>query len=499
MLQKKSLLVLVLCVRVFAFTSLSWNSFPAYAKIIETQNSHFETSEKRNTNANREPDYLHLTKRFGIVAASQLPLHYLLAFKAWSPVQYLTRLSHEELNPYHRFLGRIIIAFFCLHASMYLNFFVQKGILLKRIRDWDVILGLTAIATVLLIASTALAKVRTWNYRLFLNLHVILSVSLLPTLYLHVSHLRIYVLEAAALYVLLIIQRNISQASANATVKILPNTNLLFITIPLNKTLSAKTFTPGQHIYLGFPSLSQKLRINPFSIANPHPQTDKQIQLVARTLSGTTAILSTLAKGPQPTPLLIEGPYGSSAKFPDFANYDRILFIAGGVGATFTLPIYIDILQRAAKGEPMPATRFVWTVRKEADAQWGIDQLHYQLGKLPDIELHVSLSQTQISPNARREHHSSRRGREDVGAIEMQQAQTPNGILNVSSESANIARKGRPDLKTIVDHIFEHDSNDRVAVLVCGPLGMGKSLRRQIWGWVQKAREVFWHNEEFGW
>lgn len=27
-------------------------------------------------------------------------MHYLLAAKSWSPVQYLTRMSHEELNPY---------------------------------------------------------------------------------------------------------------------------------------------------------------------------------------------------------------------------------------------------------------------------------------------------------------------------------------------------------------------------------------------------------------
>lgn len=382
---------------------------------------------------------------------------------------------------------------------MYLNFFVQKGLLFKRMRDWDVILGLTAIATVLLITSTTLTKFRTWNYRLFFYLHVITSISLLPILYLHVSHLRIYILEAGALYVLLIIQRNTSQASADANIKVLPNTNLIFITIPLTKALSARTFTPGQHIYLGFPSL-EKLRINPFSIANPHPHTDKKIHLVARTLSGTTAILSNLAKAPQPTPLLLEGPYGSSAKFPDFAAYDRILFVAGGVGATFTLPIYTNILQRAARGEPMPATRFVWTVRKDADAQWGIDQLRSQLGKLPDIELHISHSQSQTSSNSGREHQSSRREPEDVHGIEMQQlAQNPEGISDFESGLANIARKGRPDLKTIVDETFEGDTKDRVAVLVCGPSGMGKSLRMEVWEWVRKGRDVFWHNEEFGW
>ncbi|KAL8877139.1 MAG: hypothetical protein Q9198_004794, partial [Flavoplaca austrocitrina] len=103
-------------------------------------------------------DYLHLTKRFGIIGASQLPLHYLLALKSsWSPITYLTRLSHEELNPYHRALGRIILLFVSLHASFYLNFFIQKSLLTKRIRDPDVILGLLAITTFLTVGTTALA------------------------------------------------------------------------------------------------------------------------------------------------------------------------------------------------------------------------------------------------------------------------------------------------------------------------------------------------------
>lgn len=375
---------------------------------------------------------------------------------------------------------------------MYLNFYIQKDLFLKRIRDWDVILGLTAISIALLIGTSALAKIRTWNYRLFFYLHVVLSISLLPVLYLHVSHLRLYILEAGALYVLLIIQRNTSQASADATVELLPNTNLLYIAIPLTKSLSSKTYTPGQHIYLGFPSLPQKLRINPFSIVNPNPTNDKEIHLIARSLSGTTAILSDLAKQRQPTHLLIEGPYGSARHFPNLETYDRILFVAGGVGATFTLPIYIDLLQRAARDEPIPPTRFIWTVRDAHDAQWGMDQLRAQLGKLPDLELYISHTESDRQHGTRRQ--------EDVQAIELQQqGQFQDRVRNFDADLVNVTKEGRPDLKTIVDEIFEVDPNDRVAVLVCGPKGMGKSVRREVGRWVKTGRDVFWHGEEFGW
>lgn len=60
-------------------------------------------------------------------------------------------------------------------------------------------------------------------------------------------------------------------------------------------------------------------------------------------------------------------------------------------------------------------------------------------------------------------------------------------------------REGRPDLRGIVDELFSHDRNERVAVLVCGPMGMGAAARKEVGRWVRKGREVFWHSEEFGW
>jgi len=55
-------------------------------------------------------------------------------------------MSHEELDPYHRLLGRIIVFLMAVHSSLYLNFYVQKGLLYKRLADWDVILRLLAIS-----------------------------------------------------------------------------------------------------------------------------------------------------------------------------------------------------------------------------------------------------------------------------------------------------------------------------------------------------------------
>ncbi|MCJ1465419.1 Ferric reductase like transmembrane component [Pseudocyphellaria aurata] len=469
-------------------------------------------------------DYLHVTKRFGIVAASQLPLHYLLAAKSWSPVQYLTRMSHEELNPYHRLLGRIVIAFFSVHAAMYLNFFVQSSLLAKRIQNRDVILGLIAISSMLVLGTTALSKIRTYSYRLFLTLHVLLSISVLPTLYFHVSHLRVYILESVAIYVLLILQRKFSTTSAIASISCLPSSSLISISIK-SDTLAKRKFTPGQHIYLSLPATSAAplnvLRINPFTIANL-PAPDGYMHLVIRPISGTTRLLADLAQNSynSTTELQIEGPYGAAPYFPDLRNsYGRVLLVAGGVGATFTLPIYRDLLRHAREDNSAPShIRFVWSVRDVGDAAWGIKCLQDNGDDaLPQgFEVYVS-----GPPLQQQQDISTEGGQLAEDSIELQERHqllpattgehspgepsTIEGEGNAGSSVTHM-RPGRPDLKTIVDDTFSARDDDsdvqkrvKVAVLVCGPVGMGDALRTHVGRWVGRGRDVFWHNEGFGW
>jgi len=62
-------------------------------------------------------------------------------------------------------------------------------------------------------------------------------------------------------------------------------------------------------------------------------------------------------------------------------------------------------------------------------------------------------------------------------------------------------RRRRPDLRKIVDDTFRHGSADgeRVAVLVCGPAGMARELRAHVGAWVARGRDVWFHDEGFGW
>ncbi|KAL8828905.1 MAG: hypothetical protein Q9191_002317 [Dirinaria sp. TL-2023a] len=479
-----------------------------------------------------------MTKRFGIVAASQLPLHYLLAAKSWSPLHYLLRMSHEELNPYHRLLGRILIAFFSAHAIFYINFYIQSD-LLHRFRSQTVILGLIAIGTFVLIGTSSLQWLRDKSYLLFFILHVTLSMFLLPILWFHVTHLRVYVVEAALVYILMIAQRRISQTPTLASLSLLPSSGkahgLLEISFPLPRS-KLRNYKPGHHIYLGLPPDMprkpwEKLRFNPFTIASSsainnsnnnalsasattQPTTGNAkthtSSLLIRPMRSSTAVLASIAESSknQPTPVLIEGPYGSTSYFPDLSSsrFSRILLVAGGVGATFTLPIYRDLLVRR-NGH---GVRFVWSVRGQEEAAWALDSfLNDESEAVIDIHLTTDTSPSTIpslhnqTPQPTLPNTSMSTNDED-NTIELEER---TALLSHSQDDEGKPNPpklnpGRPDLCAIVKEVFEDDEEGeggKIAVLICGPGGMGKVLRAEVGKWVKQGRDVFWHAEQFGW
>ena len=67
-----------------------------------------------------------------------------------------------------------------------------------------------------------------------------------------------------------------------------------------------------------------------------------------------------------PVQVMIDGPYGGCSL--DLGNYESVLLVAGGSGATFTLGLLDDIVGRVAKlgrkgGEKTRRIEFAWCVR----------------------------------------------------------------------------------------------------------------------------------------
>ncbi|KAH0344754.1 hypothetical protein KCU81_g4675, partial [Aureobasidium melanogenum] len=450
-------------------------------------------------------DYLHLTKRFGIVGASQLPLQYLLAFKSpFSPIQHLTRCSWTTLNSAHQVLGRISTILFYLHAGFYLNFFIQAHVLAKRIKDWDVILGLVGTIAFTAVGTTALSPLRRLSYRVFYTTHVSLASILLPVLYFHVHHIRIYIIETVVVYVVHLVLRIFNEYKVEGSLTLVPGTaNLLEINIPIlakSKQKSIMEWQPGQHVYISLaqgPAYMRSLKSrSPFTIASL-PSEDGNLKLVARVLDGNTAALAKAATEgttgkASSTPLILEGPYGLSTHSNTLLEYNRVVFIAGGVGATFILPLYRTLLKDLS---PSPGSRrrqnvaFVWVVRDEAETSWAV----------PEDEPETKGMQERMSVYAtktgRMNNDENKTDDADDG-IELERL-LPSGGINDSVQKWQVY-PGRPDLGEMIDGVFSHTRYDtKVAVLVCGPRSMADEVRKKSNKWVGK-RDFWLHVETFG-
>jgi len=299
------------------------------------------------------------------------------------------------------------------------------------------------------------------------------------------------------LFVLDIFARKIDTVTSFTKITSISHTKLLKLTVPIPASkLPRFQAAPGQHVYLNIPPESipsktsgpsiHNLLYNPFTVADV---STTDITLVLRTLHGpTTTTLEDLRKlSKAKPPLNIEGPYGESRRFPNFAvDFDRVLLVAGGVGATFILPIYHH-LASSMPDEGLISSRveLVWSMRSVAEAHW--------ITKDEDTRLFGDEEHVKIYLTGAADILASQREPED-GSIEL-------ADINVKEEEVVRVSGGhmRPDLRKIVDETFRYGEEERIAVLVCGPAGMAEELRGHVGRWVAKGRYVWWHNESFGW
>ena len=466
--------------------------------------------------AHTSADYLHLTKRFGIVGASQLPFLYLLIWKSsWSPIQTLTRSSHETINVYHQSLGRIITLLVFLHAAFYLNFYVQSNILGNKLKEAYVLCGIAGTISFAAIGTTALSPVRRWSYRVFYAVHVILATALLPVLFFHVHHIRIYLYETAAIYALNSLTRWLSVSKRHGTVRSIPNTSLVEISIPCDTRGSVQRlftdYRPGQHAYVSLARnpLSRTFHSNPLTAVSI-PSTDKHLKFVARALDGNTRKLAMLAEKSSTgidVSLAIEGPHGSSSLEDKLLQYDRVLFVAGGVGATFILPLYRQLLSDLSPGKGSyrrQKVTFVWIARSEREVTWAVptDQREKE-GFVERLKICITgpnTTSTGASENPMDYNNGVAAAAidEDDGIeLEEQKQLLANNKDSATARSDLPIFTGRPDLRRLIHQALSHNNNERVAIITCGPKSLSQSLRREIAPWIKRGRDVWFHDESF--
>lgn len=395
-------------------------------------------------------------------------------------------------------LGRIIYALLFAHAFLYLNFFVASGLLVEKLTtSRAVITGMVGMWSMTFLNTTTFRIIRDYSYRIFFIVHLTVAMIIPPLIWFHAHHPRVFLVEALVVFLADIITRKFDTITAVAKLEMVPNTNLVKITAPVPKKKIHRFIThPGSHIYLQIPAearpsdspastdyLVHEFLYNPFTVADVDAETGN-LTLVARHLNGPlTTSLNQIASNNSrhdatKIPLSIEGPYGVASHFSTLAEgeFDRILLVAGGVGATYTVPLYRALV----KDNPAAQVQLIWAVREVGDASWvtfGKDNKGFTEDE--GVQVFVTACEDkQVGQDP---------GSED---LELSSLHSGGGVRH---------QLMRPNLKKVVDDVFQHGQDERVAVFFCGPTAMGSELRNHVGAWVRKGRVVFWHSESFGW
>ena len=446
-------------------------------------------------------------------------------------------------------LARVTTFLLSLHTIFYYNYFIQNSILLQKLQSPVVIYGMLSFAGLNLMITTALRPLRKLSYRVFFVTHLLIALALPATLWFHAASSRKYMLEALGVFLVDIGFRKRDTITVETTISLIPGTSLIKIVVPVPRQRQNKFLhgvAPGAHVYVNVPPATRskfrsknvkaaddaaevlfEFMFNPFTIAHVD-QDAGTMTLVARQQKGpmTKGLANFASSSPSPASpaaaqerkalLNIEGPYGAAKHFPTLSlgsEFDRILLIAGGVGATFTIPLYRGIV--AENSDATTKVEMVWAVRNAGEATWAVVENDAR-DILNDPNVHIYLTGPGSGAGSSGTGQEGRGGGVSSGFDSASGENSPPALVNVgtgdvaiemntlrrTADGRVIARKeqhrSRPDLKKVVDEVFSHGSHERVAILVCGPTKMGKQVRRQVGRYVKEGREVWFHNEGFG-
>jgi predicted ferric reductase len=295
------------------------------------------------------------------ISVSNLALLTFLALKN-TPLAILTSYSYERLHILHRAAGYTTVFFSLLHATIYIISLAKSNDLVDLL-ETSQIMGITGgFAVLVSLASTFLLRQR--RYEVFYAIHVTMFILILIVLGMHRPELAkktlIIIIFTASIWIsdrLFRASRLAYNAWGNeATITPLPHGGVRILV----KHSPARAVA-GSHIFLWVPAI-RALETHPFTVVSTNP-----LELVIKAHDGFTKDLLKHATSNSGANLRasVDGPYGT---FPDFMSFDHVVLIAGGIGASFTFGVALEMLRKFEISQAqsrMPKVTFVWVVKEK--------------------------------------------------------------------------------------------------------------------------------------
>lgn len=434
--------------------------------------------------------------RVGMLSFANLALTVLFASRN-NILLWITNWTRSTFVLVHRWLAVICVIQGVLHSILYFAYAGDVGTLSHDVEMPYYYWGIIGMVVMILILPLSVLPIRRAMYEVFLASHVVLSVLILVTCFLHI-YLRYlwqwgYDIWVALAFALWAFDRLLARP-----LRLLKNgIKTAYVTVVDEDYL--KVEIPGVEAsgqaYLYFPTLTWRVWENhPFSVlsipgkpsgasgevstvpsknmqlgneqtvrsdsSSSNATSSPGIVFFIRKRGGITAALAARDPGTG-IPVLIEASYGAETSVipsplprPSL-QYPNILCIAGGVGISGILPI-LDRGHLASRG----ATKLYWSVRTEplVDAVEGI------------------LRQGTSIKNER-----------DQGAAYWGDA------------SVQISVRQRFDLRQVLEKEIRTELSGGTIVVVCGPAGMSDEVRLVVADLAKQGAVVRFCEERFGW
>ncbi|ETW84033.1 ferric reductase [Heterobasidion irregulare TC 32-1] len=445
---------------------------------------------------NLDPDFW--SNKAAHLAAIQVPLLPALSSKN-NVIGWLTGVSHEKLNVLHRSVARCILVLIWIHlwGRHRIGFTGADDL---SVFHWER-LGLAAGTIYTLTIILTLRPIRLLSHEVFYFTHIILVFAFVLLAYFHTltPGFSYYIwptwvvwgferLFRLARYLTLNVFPRPSHSKARLSLISSDSLRLTLIRrIPLG-------WMPGQHVFLAFPTVSNvPLESHPFTIANipKEGRGEQELVFIIRGREGLTKRLVERAaeKDGVKIPVFLDGPYGNPT---NLRPYTTCVFIAGGSGVSYTLPLLLDLVKRVRDGTAL-AKRilFVWAIRDEEYLEWVAGLLADVISTVPpslsiDIDLYVTGTSTQAKA---------------ASDLPLQEQATtthttrePSGSGEKTPESAEVGglpspRKGRPNVAQLV-HGEINTAKGPTSVDVSGPPSLIKAVRDSLTSPISATRSV---------
>ena len=370
--------------------------------------------------------------RTGYVTAAQLPLVYILSGKN-NLIGLLTGFGYEKLNWLHRWTARVLLLSATIHLVFWFESWARwRYIAVQLGKDPITQRGFAAWCILVWIVLSSSGPLRRVSYEVFVVQHIVTMAGFSAAVYLHLPNdlkLLIWISIAFAIFdrvlrasTVLYNSLSIFHPHAGGNSVWASRAHLE----PLSEGYTRVTiqdpaisWRPGQHVLLSCHSVVP-LQSHPFTISSL--PADKIMQFIIQTRSGGSHRFSKHALKGLQLPVskasteirysvAVEGPYG---RVRPLQQFDTLVFLAGGVGCTFTVPLMRDVVrswQQASDQRIKPsnfwnkpaaaATRFihfVWVLKSRDQISWfrsALSQAAEDVATLRarghDVELEISI------------------------------------------------------------------------------------------------------------